>query len=374
MASRSKQPSAHITAAEVDPTKRHDLAWCALFLPALIAYLVLLTYHINAKPHIGIIEITHTNFTNYVSSQAGIEVVASDMGDARGLLWIEDESCSCSYLLIADAANNIIWKWEEGHGLMTVGKTIYRNRIDCDKVVDIDAANCKTANNLGPDCLIRLNNPASTEVDILVCEQSEHGIAVLSANGSERVIVNNFNNTPFNNPQFLASSEDSNFIYFADTPSGAPAAPRRNGYIYAVVKESLFHESLNISRVEFDNVMPNGITISNKGRMAYVTDKNAPIVHAFEVTREGLFVNQRVFFQGSQLTSVSDNLSFYGIVVHQSSVFLATSNGVVVLSSAGSVLGQFIVGYPCYDLEVGADGYLYFTANNFVLRVLLNLY
>jgi hypothetical protein len=107
---------------KLSPYKNPDFAWCWCFLPALVAYFALLGSYLNAKPEIGSYKVYEESFKSLVKSP--IEVITTGMVWSEGPLWIEDGAKSTQYLLYSDVPNNRIWRYDEGKGFFSVGKSV----------------------------------------------------------------------------------------------------------------------------------------------------------------------------------------------------------------------------------------------------------
>jgi gluconolactonase len=127
-----------------------------------------------------------------------------------------------------------------------------------------------------------------------------------------------------------------------------------------------------VSVVVKDLKAPNGIGLSPDGRTLYVgqSDRDRPVVMAYDVAKDGAASNGRVFFDTTPLTKngpgVPDGLK----VDQEGNVFTTGPGGVLVLSPKGEYLGTILTGVPTANCGFGDDGgTLYLTANDRLCRI-----
>ena len=94
----------------LNPAKNSDWAWCYCFVPAFLAYVMVLMQFINEKPITGSSIMNKPEF-NKIFSNSRIEIIAQDLLWTEGPLWIEGEG---SYLIFSDTKKNKIMRWEDG--------------------------------------------------------------------------------------------------------------------------------------------------------------------------------------------------------------------------------------------------------------------
>ena len=144
------------------PWRIPSVGWFSLWLPAFLGYMWLLMGYINAKPSIGSIEVVSREAMSrlfYLQSPKqllnSIEVIATQSVWSEGPLWVQDESSSLSYLLYSDTVLNKIFRWEEGKGFFTVGKTIHLHSAGCGS--GSDNSSCPSMYEPGSNGLIRIH-------------------------------------------------------------------------------------------------------------------------------------------------------------------------------------------------------------------------
>ena len=187
------------------PWRNAHVAWFWLFLPAFVAYMTLLMHYINAKPFVGSIEVVQpASMKSLFYLHESMEVIAAQSLWAEGPLWVKDETLSVNYLLYSDTIQNRIYKWEEGKGFFTVGRTIHTHSAGC----RANASYCASMFEPGPNGLIRvhprlLSKPSST-IDLIVAQHGERAISLLRENGTRSLIATHYNGMRFNRCNIIA--------------------------------------------------------------------------------------------------------------------------------------------------------------------------
>lgn len=377
---------------KLSPRKNADIIWFYIFLPCVVAYFVILTGFINSKPFIGSIEVLDPSFVALIYPGREMEIIAADLQWAEGPLWIQDDAASLSYLMFSDTIANRIYKWEDGKGMFTVGKTIYVENSGCKN----DLAYCAKMYEPGSNGLLR-RDAASSSLDLLACQHGERAITLMRDNGTRSAIATHFNGSRLHSPNDLVVSPEGH-LYFTDPRYGLYD---RNGQIQG---QELAHSGVYMIRSEYlqiamqsgqptDQVWlmdgtlgwPNGIAFSPDFSKLYVSnsDRTAPIWKVYDVADTGLLKSGRVFFDASELykqctqgdaNQSSDACDSLGapdgmkVDIH-GNLFASGPGGVLVISPAGKLIGRFRLDRPASNVAFGADGRLYITAKDIIARV-----
>lgn len=352
-------------------THTHDFIWCAAFLPALIGYLFFLTQFINTKPQVGLIERFHSDINAIFPLDAKIELLSTGFRNLDGLAWVNDEENGRQFIVCSDVDADIIWKWEAGIGLFTVGKTLFRNKIDCSIKMN-DSAPCLGESFKGASGLIR--SDARPEIELLVCERGMRKITRLLPNGTDISVVDSYMGDALNGPVSIALT-DENIAYFTD-PSNEE---RINGAIYMIRKlfaDNVKVENMQATLVDSSLRKPYGIAYSPKTHRIYVSnaDSNYPIVKQYKIMDDGYLYDGFVFFDMSTV-QIAEKDKFcnelYGIKIDSTgNLFIACKSGVLVVSSNGELIGHVLTtGYAVSNVELSGDGYLFIAASDSLLRV-----
>lgn len=387
-------------ADKLSPLRNKEIVWFYVFLPSLVTYFVILTSYINSKPSTGSIETLHPSFTPLVYASKYIEIISTDSVNADGLLWINDEAASLDYLMFSDTVENRIYKWEEGKGMFTVGKTIYIEGSGC----RVNATGCQSKVDPGSNGLLR---KAAKSMDLLVCQHGERAISLLRDNGTRSYVATHFNHSRLNAPNDLIVSPDGH-LYFTDplsmdashSLSGGDSditdqASVTSGGIYMVRSEHLqvaFERGAPTEEVwlmDSSLMHPEGLAFSPDFSKLYVSnsDRHSPIVKVFDVADNGILKNGRVFFNASQLyleecgRSTIADINVVGECIQEvglpngmkvdirGNLFVAGPGGVLVLSPEGSLIGRFRLDRPVSSVAFGDDGRLYFSAREMIARI-----
>jgi gluconolactonase len=377
--------------AKLSPRENVEIIWFYIFLPCFIGYLVILSHFLNYKPTIGFIETLDPTFDSLIySSSRNIELIASGLQWSEGPIWVEDKSTSLSYLMFSDTITNRIYKWEEGKGLFTVGKTIFMENSGC-------ISEAKTNETNGKDCSL-LTEPGSNglmrrsldSLDLIICQHGERSVSLLRENGSLSVVASHYKGRRLNSPNDLALSPDGH-LYFTDPPYGLAGAGEGGELSFSGVylvpgpylsnSLSLGVPTASVRLLDRSMARPNGLAFSPDYAKLYVSnsEKEAPLVKVFEVADNGDLVGGKVFFdmkgllaeergrEGGDPSSVgsADGLK---VDIH-GNVFATGPGGVLVISPEGKLIGRFRLGNrPVNNLVFGEDGRLYFTAKDIVAR------
>lgn len=377
---------------KLSPRKNKEIIWFYIFLPSLIIYFVFLSEYLNTKPSIGAIQVFDNEFLKIVNPSSKIEVIATGLNWTEGPVWINDE---LPYLLFSDTVQNRIYKWEEGKGMFTIGKSIYLERSGCR-----DRESCALLREGGSNGLIRRD---ATSYDLLACLHGERSVSLLRENGTRSAIATHYKGKRLNSPNDLVWSPDGH-LYFTDPTYGLYRPD------YTIQDQELTFSGLYMVKADYVQQaleqgeatayvrllegalrQPNGLAFSPDFSKLYVSDSDAqePAVHVFEVTDDGSLVRGKVFFSfkttnnsntcdsNSEETVCSNEVQTQAVsgvpdglkVDVFGNVFVGSGQGVLVLSSEGQLLGQISLGKAASNLVFGSDQRLYITSGEMVVRV-----
>lgn len=377
---------------KLSPRRNADIIWFYIFFPCVVAYFVILTNFINSKPTIGTIEIYDPAFSGLLYAGKEMEIITTGLDWAEGPLWVQDEAASLSYLMFSDTIRNRIYKWEEGKGMFTVGKTIYVEKSGC----RTDPAYCDAMYEPGSNALLRKD---VSSLDLIVCQHGERAVTLLRENGTRSGIATHYNGSRLNSPNDLVMSPEGH-LYFTDPKYGLYDKARTLRGV------ELEHSGLYMIRSEYlqislqsgeptDQVwlmdgslnQPNGLAFSPDFSKLYVSnsDSTHPFWKVYDVSDAGLLKNGRVFYDASALyekecggtgadAAMQRICENYGapdglkVDIH-GNLFATGPGGVLVISPEGKLLGRFRLDRPASNVAFGADGRLYITAQDLVARV-----
>ena len=378
---------------KLSPVKNKEIVWFYVFLPSLICYFMILTNYINSKPIIGSIENYDSSFTNLVYPSKNIEIIANNLVNTDGLLWVQDDAASLSYLMFSDTVLNRIYKWEEGKGMFTVGKTIYVENSGCKS----NLTYCSSLNEPGSNGLLRKD---SLSLDLLTCQHGERAISLLRENGTRSFIATHFNHSLLNSPNDMIRSPDGH-LYFTDPTDGLVDKQSlgiynqeqshsgvymiRSEYLSISIQTGIPTEQVWLMDSTLDS--PDGLAFSPDFSKLYVSNANHlnPIWKVYDVTDTGILKNGRVFYNASKLYSEecqnnNKHQEIYCSNIHIGSpkgmkvdihgnLFATGPGGVLVISPDSKLIGRFRFNQTVSNIAFGADGRLYFSIKDIIARI-----
>ena len=408
------------------PWRNPSIGWFALWLPGFVGYMYLLMGHINAKPSIGSIEVYSAAAMSklfYTGSakqlQTSIEVIAGQNVWTEGPLWVHDESSSLSYLLYSDTVLNKIYRWEEGRGFFTVGKTIHLHGSGTRNATYAASMYEAGSNGLiGVHPRLLAKGAPSSSVDLLAAQHGDRAISLLRENGTRSLVASHYKGQRLNSPNDLVYSPEGH-LYFTDPPYGLVRSSG-GGAVAPELQELGFSGVYMISAGDLQQALesgqptanvrllhdglsrPNGLAFSPDFSKLYVSNSDArhPVIVVFDVSSmSGALANARVFYDGSAAFScaaggaevaggaggaeggdagagVCDSAADSRVGVPDGlkvdihgNVLASGPGGVLVLSPQGELLGRLRLPDKVSNLAFGADGRLYITASDKVLRL-----
>lgn len=194
-------------------------------------------------------------------------------------------------------------------------------RIDLQGVVSTFVPKSNGSNALGFD-------PKGRLISVQRAPNNEK-VGVIHPPGSEMVLAESYNGTPFNRLNDLVVSR-SGGVYFTDTAG-----------IYYIPPGGA------VTRVVQGIKNPNGVELSPDERTLYANDKDGAYLLAFDVQKDGSLTNRRNFgmyrsvtVPGSRDPLLAEDNGADGLAVdNDGRVYVATNVGVEVFSPKGAHLG-----------------------------------
>lgn len=371
---------------KLSPRKNQEIIWFYIFFPCLIVYLVFLSQYLNEKPSIGRIEVIDASLSKFVNPSSKIEIIASGLSWTEGPLWIQDENMP--HLVFSDTVMNRIYKWEEGKGMFTIGKTVYVDQSGC----KADKDYCEAMQEVGTNGLVRRNDE---NFDIIACSHGERAITLIRDNGTRSMVATHYKGSRLNSPNDLVWSPEGH-IYFTDPNYGLYNKAQQivgkelnHSGVY-MIKADYLRLSLEtgeptvyVRLVESKLSHPNGLAFSPDFSKIYISnsDRGNTYINVYDVSDDGSFVNGRLFFDANQLyqkecegsadQQCSANVGLVDgmkVDIH-GNVFASGPGGVLILSPEGSLLGRLHLDRPVSNVAFGGDGRLYITAKDLVARL-----
>ena len=247
------------------------------------------------------------------------------------------------------------FKFTEGPALGPDGK-IYFSDIPNSRVHVIDPTN--------GECEIyraesnRANGLAWTPNDgLIACEGGAGRVTIAFEPGATKTLVDEFEGKRFNSPNDLSLDAIGGF-YFSDPRYGDRSDMQMDieGVYYVNRKRQ-------VKRVIDDLIRPNGVQLSNDGKILYVADTGADRVFAYDVKGPGNLTNKREFAGiGSDGMTIDE----------QGNLYLTGNRGVSVFNSSGERLQTIAVprGWTANVAFAGPEKrHLFITAGDAVFTI-----
>ena len=271
------------------------------------------------------------------------------------------ETAGEGYVLFSDIPNNTIYQWSETSGLEVFLRPAGYQWSD-------PAGEELGTNGLALDGDGRL----------VMCDHGNRAVVRLNAdNATKTRLATSYGGRRFNSPNDLAV-HSSGAIYFTD-PSygleGLNASPVRELSANGVYR---LDPSGAVALVSGDFTFPNGIAFSPDESTLYVaqSDRERPIIRAYDVEADGSLANGRLFFDAKPLRDEGRVGAPDGMAVAADGTVFATGpGGVLVLAGDGTHLGTIMTGRPTANCAFGGDDgqTLYVTADDLLLRIRTNV-
>jgi gluconolactonase len=322
-------------------------------VPTLVAVgLCALSAFSAERRSIGRVERLDPRLDQLIPKDAVIEVLAEGFKWSEGPVWDKAKQ----RVLFSDVPNNVVHAWSEKDGASVFLKPSGYTGPEG------EGGREPGGNGLAFDASGRL----------ILCQHGNRQVARLEADGSFKTLAGRFEGKRFNSPNDLVIAKDG-AIYFTDPPYGLTKIfedPGReigwNG-VYRLAPDGA------VSVLVKDLKAPNGIGLSPDGRTLYVgqSDRDRPLVMAYDVQSDGSVANGRVLFDTTPVRSMGPGAPDGLKIDAQGHIFTTGPGGVLVLTPKGEHLGTIVTGVPTANCGFGgSDGKtLYITANNMLCRI-----
>lgn len=219
-------------------------------------------------------------------------------------------------------------------------------------------------------------NALNLDGNLITCEHGRRGISQTDKAGNITMLVDNLEGKRLNSPNDVVVKSDGT-IWFTDPPYGilsdneGKKSPSEiiGCYVYCFDPKT---QALNIAT--FNTMRPNGLAFSPDEKQLFVADMSV-----VEFPESGLHHLVVFDVDGNKLrnrrTVAEINPGIPdGFCINQNGViFCSCENGVVVLTSDGTILGRFILDKCVSNLTFGDDeNTLFITATNSLYRLTLS--
>ncbi|MBD2202245.1 SMP-30/gluconolactonase/LRE family protein [Calothrix sp. FACHB-1219] len=269
-----------------------------------------------------------------MSNNAQLERLSSGFRFIEGPVWDRR-----GFLLFSDIPANTIYKWTPD------GKIhIFRH----------------PSGNANGNTIDRQGNLITAEHDRRLIRTQNDGRIVSLA---ER-----YQGKRLNSPNDVVVKSDGS-IYFTDPPYGISKEKEELGF-YGIYRLS---SDGNLTLLTKEMIRPNGLAFSPDEKKLYVSDSEKNHIQVFQVNSDGTLSNGQIFAEllNPKAKSVPDGIK----VDIKGNVYIAASEGVIIFSPSGKLLGKIFVPEAVTNLAWGDQDYktLYITASKSLYRIRLNV-
>ena len=309
-------------------------------------------------PTYGHIERLDPALDDIISKHARIELVAEGFNWSEGPVW----NPMGQKLLFSDVPENKIYQWNDLSGL-----SVYLT----------PSGYTGTAPKKGG---IGSNGLAlDQDGNLILCQHGDRVIGKLvslkdSLSPVFETLVTNYKGKKFNSPNDLVFDKEGN-LYFTDPPYGLGEEKSELGFngVFFLSKEG------KIDLIDADLARPNGVVVSNDGKILYVAESNVPrpIIWAYDIVKAGEVKNKRIFFDPKEIIKASSaKQNPDGIKLDKNgNIFVAAADGILIISPKGKHIGTIYTGKSTGNCEFTDDGrFLFITSDDYLLRVNLKPY
>lgn len=289
---------------------------------------------------IGILTLQRSNANSpsglqtIMSNNAQLERLSSGFRFIEGPVWDRR-----GFLLFSDIPANTIYKW-------TPDSKIYVFR--------------HPAGNANGNTIDRQGNLITAEHDRRLIRTQDDGKIISLA---ER-----YQGKRLNSPNDVVVKSDGS-IYFTDPPYGISKEKEELGF-YGIYRLS---PDGKLTLLTKEMIRPNGLAFSPDEKKLYVSDSEKKHIQVFQVNSDGTLSNGKIFVElvSPKGKSVPDGIK----VDVKGNVYIAASEGVIIFSPSGKLLGKIFVPEAVTNLAWGDQDYktLYITASKSLYRIRLNV-
>ncbi|MBL8178680.1 MAG: SMP-30/gluconolactonase/LRE family protein [Bryobacterales bacterium] len=263
-------------------------------------------------------------------SKIQIEKVSAGGRFTEGPVWSKE-----GFLIFSDVPNNRMLKFIPGTGVAS-----YRE-------------NTNGANG----------NAIDSQGRLLTCESRTRRVVRQKKDGGVEVLADKFEGKRFNAPNDIVVRKDGH-IWFTDPAFGAQADERDVDF-YAI-----FHISPKgeLGLTAKPKGRPNGIALSQNGRILYVANSDERCIYAYDVDGQGRANNERVVIRG--IPGPPD-----GLKLDEKGNFYVAATELVVYNPKGELLKKIELSEKPSNLAFGDPDYqtLFITARTSVYRMRLDV-
>lgn len=302
-------------------------------------------------PTVGSVERLDPAMDSLVPADAKIELLASGFQWAEGPVWMKKGG----FLVFSDVPRNVVFKWQEGiptqEFLLPSG---YTGAVARDGEM---GSNGLTVDGNGK---------------LVLAQHGDRQVGRLEKGGKFTPLAQFYKFRRFNSPNDLTFKSNGD-LYFTDPPYGLAKKnedPTKELFFNGVYR---VNGKGDVTLLDNQLTYPNGIAFSPDEKTLYVaiSDPARPVIVAYDVDKEGLIANKRIFFDCAALAAQGRKGLPDGLKVDGSgNVFATGPGGVLVIAPDGKHLGSILTGDLTANCGWGNDGsVLYMTVNHTLCRI-----
>jgi gluconolactonase len=304
----------------------------------------------TASGTIGTIERLDPAFDKLIPPDAKLEKLASGFDWSEGPVWMPEAKA----LLFSDVPMNKVYRWKDGEGLSVF--------------LQPSGYTSDTPRGGEPGSNGLLRDPSGA---LVLMQHGDRRVARLKPDKSFETLADEYAGKRFNSPNDGAFKSNGD-LYFTDPPYGLlklnddPAKEQPHNGVYRLSRDG------KVTLLTTELTFPNGIAFSPDEKTLYVanSDPKKAIWKAFPVRDDGTLGEGRVLLDATLLVATKKGLPDGMKVDRAGNLFATGPGGVLVISSAGRLLGILDTGEATANCGWGDDGTtLYITADMHLCRI-----
>lgn len=163
--------------------------WLLVFLPSFVRYMMLLRMSLRPRPlHVGtVVEASAGSLAPIIPPASRVEIATEGLtGVLEAPVWRHDPELGRGYLLFSQVSKNRLWRWEEGGGAFTIGRSLFLNSAGCHQPDGRETCSAMEAPGVRGMALmppLKKGDPGGPQL-LVLCEHGNRRIARLEANGT----------------------------------------------------------------------------------------------------------------------------------------------------------------------------------------------
>lgn len=292
-----------------------------------------------------------------IDPDASVETLADGFNWSEGPVWIPEGG----FLIFSDVPENTIYKWKEGEG-----KSVYL------KPSGFTGDSSRKGESGSNGLLL------DQEGKLILCQHGDRRLARMTSptdapSPDFETIADRYEGSRFNSPNDAALSQAGSF-FMTDPPYGLPQGmedPSKELDFQGVYR---IDPDGSVQLISDQMTRPNGIALSPDDKTLYVanSDPKKALWMAYSLDEAGNKTGERVFLDVTDKANEDNPGLPDGLKVDAAGNIYATGpGGVWIISAEGTPLGLVRTGHHTANCALGGDGYLYMTADDYLMRVQL---